>query len=449
MPDRAWMAVTRPRRRISLAVRVAAVLAGFATVSVAVFAVIVFLVDRADVHNATNSQEQAVVGAMASSAEAAYQLAGGWAHADLTGVEDLAAANRFGFRLATSDGHVVAGQNSPAGRTGPTTSATVRVDGTSVAELTVTFPAQTSDERLLRALEHSVVIAGLVVVALAGLASGLLARPLTLPVRELTAVVRRRSTGIPVPEPKHPGPGEIGELSDALHSMIADLDRHEQLRRSLVADIAHELRTPIAVLQGETEALLDGVNELTPDATRSLHEEILRLARLVEDLQTLSAAQAARLDLRVQPVDLAEVAASAGQSQQRALRAAELTWESELSPVTVTGDPDRLHQIVTNLLTNAIKYTPAGGQVRLRVTHDDTTATLEVQDTGPGIPAEQLPHLFERFQRGNHPGISGTGIGLAVTKELVDAHHGTITITSPPLGGTRATVRLPRTQPKR
>jgi two-component system, OmpR family, sensor histidine kinase BaeS len=441
--------VTRKTRgnTVPIAVRLAAVLVAVALVSVSVFALIVFFVDRADVRAAAVREEQATVAAITEVATNAYRHSGSWEGADVSAIDVLAGNAHLGVRLRSMDGAVLAEQTGPPDRPAETRTTPIVVNGATVGTLTVVYrsqPLSAADQRLRRALERSVLAAAGVAAAVALGCALLVARPLTRPLRQLTEAVRRHGAGErPGPEPPHPGPGELGELSHAFYTLLDGLDRHERLRREMVADIAHELRTPIAVLQGETEAILDGVTELTPAAAASLHEEILRLARLVEDLQTLAAAQAAGLNLRAERLDLSEVAAVAGAAQQRARHDAGLTCETDLTSVAVNGDPLRLHQVVTNLLTNAIKYTPPGGQVRLTVGAVGTNAVLEIQDTGPGIPANELPHIFERFHRGDHDNVPGSGIGLAVTAELVAAHHGTIEITSPPLGGTRATVRLP------
>jgi two-component system sensor histidine kinase BaeS len=438
---------TSTRHRANrLAVRLAAVLVAVAIVSVLVFAAVVLLFDNADVNNAARQQQQATVTALVQAATSSYQDAGGWKGADLSALGTLAADNRLGVRLTTPTGAVIT-QHILPGPTAGVTHRPVRVKGSTVADLTVTYPPQTLsavDRRLRSALQRAALAAGGVAIVVALICALVLSRKLTRPIRELTRAVRSHAAGEPIDlEPSRRGPGEIGELSTAFTSMVADLARNEQLRRSLVADIAHELRTPIAVLQAETEALIDGVADLTPAAIASLHEEVLRLARHVEDLRALAAARAAGLDMKPQRVDLAAIAATAGESQQRALHQAGLSWDTDLTPVIVHGDPLRLHQIATNLLTNAIKFSPAGSQVRLTVSVEDETAILRVEDTGPGITDSDLPHIFDRFWRGADHGALGSGIGLAVTAELVAAHHGTIQITTPPVGGTRATVRLP------
>jgi two-component system sensor histidine kinase BaeS len=242
-----------------------------------------------------------------------------------------------------------------------------------------------------------------------------------------------------------PAPGEIGELATAFDLMANTLDRQEQLRRDLVADVAHELRTPIAVLQAGHEALLDGVTEPTPAQLASLRDEVLRLARMVGDLQTLAAAEAAALRLTMSRQDLAAIAASAADSLAARFEAAGIALERRLTPVEVLADPGRLHQVITNLLTNALKFTPAGGRVTVQAGPAGTEAVLQVSDTGQGIPAEELPRIFDRFWRGRGAAhVSGSGIGLAVAAELARAHGGRLAARSEPGHGAQLTLTLPR-----
>jgi two-component system sensor histidine kinase BaeS len=242
-------------------------------------------------------------------------------------------------------------------------------------------------------------------------------------------------------------PGEIAELAAAFDEMADSTDRQEQLRRDLVADVAHELRTPVAVLQAGHEALLDGVAEPTPEELGSLRDEVLRLARMVSDLQDMAAAEAAALHLQLVPCDLAEMAVEAADSMAGRFDAAGLAFERQVKPVTVRADPRWLPHVIMNLLTNALKYTPAGGTVTLDCgpVPDGARAVLTVTDTGIGISRDELPHIFERFWRSQHVlRTSGSGIGLAIVREMVQAHDGELRATSQEGQGTTMTMTLPR-----
>ena len=184
--------------------------------------------------------------------------------------------------------------------------------------------------------------------------------------------------------------------------------------------------------------------EATPDQLTSLRDEVLRLARMVDDLQTLAAADAATLRLSLRRCDLAEVAAAATDSLAGRFEAGGLTVERQFTPAWVMADPRWLHQVITNLLTNALKFTPSGGRVTVQSAARGRSAVLRVTDTGAGIPAGELPHIFERFWRGRQAAqTSGSGIGLAVAAELTRAHGGQLTASSQPGRGTEMTLTLP------
>jgi len=279
--------------------------------------------------------------------------------------------------------------------------------------------------------------------------SVLVSRRLNAPIVRLTRAVRAMEAGRrDVRVAPLRGPTELGELAESFDRMADALAKEDALRRALVADVAHELRTPLAVLEASSEALVEGVVPVTPEQLFSLHDEVLRLSRMVGDLETLASAEAAGLRLERRPVALDDVARGAADGLRLQFDSAGVELRVELEPATVTGDADRLRQVATNLLTNAIKFTPAGGAVTLRVHPSDRRAVLEVTDTGVGIPADDLPHLFERFWRGpDQRGRSGSGIGLAVVDELVGAHGGVVEVSSAPGHGTAVRVMLPAAEP--
>jgi two-component system sensor histidine kinase BaeS len=243
------------------------------------------------------------------------------------------------------------------------------------------------------------------------------------------------------------GPGELGELALAFDSMADTVARSERDRRNLTADVAHELRTPLAALQAGLEELRDGLVEPTPEGLAGLHDQSLRLGRVVSDLAELSAVEASDVPARRAEVDLTQVARDELAVRESHLRASGLAVGSRLDdcpPVLVRGDSDRLHQAVGNLLANAARYCRAGDEVTLVVRSEADQAVLDVIDSGPGIPADELPHIFDRLWRGSAARqVAGSGIGLAVAREIVVAHGGTIEAVSPEGAGTTVTIRLP------
>lgn len=328
----------------------------------------------------------------------------------------------------------------------------VTVGGKQVATATLTLPA-TADaaiEGARSALLNTIAVAALVAVALAAAAALVVSRRVSRPLVALSAATRSFAAGEPHPERLiRPAPGELGEVGDAFIAMAAALRREDELRRAVTADVAHELRTPVTILKGQTEQLLDGIAEPTTARLVSLHDEVLRLERVTDDLATLSAADAAGLSLQLGRVDLTDLARQAVEAMNAQFADADLATTLEVAePVLVRGDATRLTQVTTNLLTNAVKFTPAGGAIAVNVHPDRHDAVLTVTDTGPGISAQDLPHIFDRFWRGDTARTRhGTGIGLSVVQSLVTAHGGTVMASTPATGGTRFEVRLPLERP--
>lgn len=245
--------------------------------------------------------------------------------------------------------------------------------------------------------------------------------------------------------------GEFGMLARRFNNMTAELERAESQRRNLTADVAHELRNPLHILQGNLEGMLDGVYEPTPEMLTATLDETRLLARLVSDLQTLSLAESGELPLHTSPILAADLLAdvAAGFSARAAEEEIDLRIDvpPEAQSLILTVDPDRLDQVLSNLVVNSLRYTPAGGKITLRAEPIPDGARLTVSDTGVGIPAEDLPYVFDRFWRGDRSRAraagSGSGLGLAIAKQLVRAHGGTISAASRLGGGTDIIIDLP------
>jgi two-component system, OmpR family, sensor histidine kinase BaeS len=435
-------------RSDTLRLRLALAFLGVALAAVALLAGLVAAFSAADFSDLSSRQRADLTSAIAVAAGAAWARGDSWTTAELSPVLDLAARTGVVTAIRDQSGQTVISSAKFGTSQGPRSSAPVTVDGQQIGEVEVRSTGtglgaadRTLENALLRAIAGA---AGLA--ALLALITGLtVARRITRPVTQLIAVTRAMASG---DRSARAGgiraPGELRDLAIAFDQMAATLDRQEQLRRDLVADVAHELRTPVAILQAGHEALLDGLAEPTPAELSSLRDEVLRLARMIGDLQTLAAADAAALQLALHPGDLAGIAAAAAGSLTRRFEAAGVTLDQELAPVPVRADERWLHQVITNLLTNALKFTPAGGQVSIRTSQRGADAVLQVSDTGVGIPAEELPHVFDRFWRGQSAAsISGSGIGLAIAAELTHAHGGALTARSEPGQGAEFTLTLP------
>ena len=439
----------RATRGGTLGLRLALAFITVALAAVALLAGLTAAFAAADVSTLASQQRSELANAIASAAGAAWEENHTWSSADLSPVLDLAARTGAAVQIRDQTGHVVGASPAFATALGPQYSSAIVVRGQRVGTAAVRFTGSglsaadgVLETALLRAIAGAAGLAALLAL-LTGLA---VARRITRPVARLIAVTRAMAAGDRAARAGDiRAAGELRELAAAFDQMAGALDRQEQIRRSLVADVAHELRTPIAILQAGHEALLDGVAEPTPAELGSLRDEVLRLARMVGDLQTLAAADAAALNLARQRCDVADLAAAAADSLARRFEAAGITLDRQLSAVAVLADPHWLHQVITNLLTNALKFTPADGRVTIGTGPSGAEAVLRVTDTGTGIPAEDLPRIFDRFWRGQQATqVSGSGIGLAVAAELAQAHGGRLSASSEPGRGTQMTLILPR-----
>jgi two-component system sensor histidine kinase BaeS len=372
-----------------------------------------------------------------------------WSDVDLRPALDLAARSGTDVAVVDAHGGVVAATFADPRHADGTEQHAIEVHGQRVGTLYVKFNGRglvQSAETLRHSLLHADVWSAGVAAVLALLAAVVVARRLSKPVRRLTHAAGEMGRGNRTARVGElPGaPAELHELATTFDTMADALARQEQLRRDLVADVAHELRTPVAVLQANTEALLDGIVPLTHEQAESLHEEVVRLAGMVNDLQTLASAEAAALHLDLTRCDLATLADVAVDAMMSTAKAAGVELHRTLQPAFVDGDPTRLHQVIANLLSNAVKFTPAGGRVTVEVSPQVSTVTLSVTDTGSGIAEGELPRIFDRFWRGsNASSSSGTGIGLAIVADLVAAHRGSISADSTPGDGTRLVVTFP------
>ena len=278
----------------------------------------------------------------------------------------------------------------------------------------------------------------------------LLSRGLTGPLRALAAAAGQLAAGKRGLRVETDGRGEIGVLGQSFNAMAESLESQEALRRQLIADIAHELRTPLAVIRGNLEALLDGIYKPSTETIAPIHEETLLLARLVDELRDLSLAEAGQLPLHTEPTNPADLARGvlsglAAQANERAIQL-ELSLPARQLPL-VEVDPGRIRQVLGNLLSNALRYTPQRGRIEVALqAGPGEWVTVRVSDNGPGISAEDLPHVFDRFYRGDRSRArdsGGAGLGLAIARQWVQAHGGSIQVESTPGQGATFTFTLP------
>jgi signal transduction histidine kinase len=242
-------------------------------------------------------------------------------------------------------------------------------------------------------------------------------------------------------------PRQFGQLAKRFNHMVSELERADQQRRNLTADIAHELRTPLHIIQGNLEGIIDGVYQPTPEHINNTLDETKLLARLVSDLQTLSLAEAGQLPLhptRFMLADLMDDLTSSFSAQAASLG---IDLHTSIADPTkeLTADYDRLNQVLSNLISNAIRHTPKGRIISIEAESIPSGVRIAVRDTGQGIPAEDIPFIFDRFWRGDKFRTErvNSGLGLAIAKQLILAHGGTIEVESKPGEGTIFTIELP------
>lgn len=329
--------------------------------------------------------------------------------------------------------------------------APVQVEGQTVGILlvpammsAVTSVQESLESQFLNKVNRSILVAGLIAGIVALILGLLLARQLTAPLRSLTLAAQQLANG-QVPQVPVRSGDEIGELAHAFNQMAHSLAHQQTLRRNLMADIAHELRTPLTVMRGDLEALLDGVYEPTPGALASLQEEALLLTRLVDDLRALAQAEAGQLQLNLQPTNLEDLLRSVIDAFDLQAESQGQTLNLDIPhplPV-IDADAQRVRQVFANLISNALRHASQSGRVMIFAAVKDGEVQISVSDNGPGIAAEDLPFVFDRFWQGHQARNSGTGLGLTIARELVRAHGGRIWVESEPGVGATFSFTLP------
>jgi len=362
--------------------------------------------------------------------------------------------NSAGLVVADSQGELLGKNNNPAPSGIP-----LVIPGQRVAIGTLYVTPKPSSELgfeslqvLFRAIGLYFILGGLVAIAIALLIAFLLSQRILSPVKALTLAARRLGQGDFSQRVASKDKSEVGELAQAFDVMAENLERTERLRKNMVADVAHELRTPLSNIKGYLEAVSDGVMKPDVETIRKLDEEASLLARLVEDLQELSLAEAGTLKLVYHAENIAGLINQAVTTVQAKAMAKGLSISTELPDKLplVNIDAHRISQVLRNLLENAITYTAAGSTIIVAVRlPDNRTIEVSVTDTGQGIPAEDLPFIFERFYRVDKSrtrATGGSGLGLTIAKRLVEAHGGKISAQSEMGKGSRFSFTLPASE---
>ncbi|TMQ10457.1 MAG: HAMP domain-containing protein [Deltaproteobacteria bacterium] len=362
------------------------------------------------------------------------RVTGGWSGVDAV-IDRLTDELPSRLILASMDGDVIAVSRDLR-------TAEISVGGEDRVTITTTARGPREQlrtaEREIAAVDRRLILLFAIATLVALILTAVISRRITRPIEQLTVAVQQMGRGsVPVPV-RVDGRDEIARLATSFNAMADAVAKEQALRRRMTGDVAHELRTPLTNLRCELEAIQDGL--VSPDAARvgSLHEEVLHLQRLVEDLQELALADAGALRLDKERVDLGAVVARIVGAQ------ADVTADDG---IVVDADVTRLRQVMQNLLSNALKHTPAGGRIRVRVARDGCDATVAVADDGPGIPAGDLERVFERFYRvdqarGRDRG--GTGLGLAIVRRIVELHGGRVWADSVAGRGATVTFTIPR-----
>lgn len=365
------------------------------------------------------------------------------------------------FRLADEDGNIIydsTGSN-PDGRLSRSEreeAVLITVNDNAVGYLLTEGGSaynRSEEKNLISRLNNAAVTAALIAGGISLLIAMFLAYRLLRPVRELTLAAERIAGGdLSERVPIH-GNDELANLAHTFNSMADSLQEAEESRRSMTADIAHELRNPLAVQRANLEAMQDGIYPLTPQNLEPVIEQNALLSRMVDDLRTLALADAGQLELEYSQVDFLDLVnrmverfTPQAAIDQITIRISTLqsTHEDEFK---IWIDSVRMEQVIGNLLSNALRYTSAGGEVRLHLSSADRDVSLRIHDSGPGIPDEALPYLFDRFYRADRSRsreAGGTGLGLAIAYQLIKAHGGELDAANHPDGGAVFTVKLLR-----
>lgn len=438
-------------RHLGLRARLVISFVGVAVVAAIVPTVYSNLNLSAHVRSAAEARLSRTAMHFADVAGVVYSDSGGWTAQARDTLMHLTEADGLAATIVDTRGDVVVKvpPTSPA-ESGSLETSLVTVNGKAVGSVTVgqadgklLSPVET---RLTQQLDRMHLIAGITSAAIAFVVAMYLAWSLSNPLRRIRGGAERMRGGELGTRVKEGGDEEMRGVARALNSLAETLQQEEALRKESVADLAHELRTPVMGLLGRIEAAQDGVFSDQSANLTAMHEEALRLSRLLDDISSLADAQRPGMLLERGPVDLAALAGRQTAAMADQFARKHITLATELGPVVVDGDAGRLQQVLANLLSNALRYTDDGGRVTVRVFRFGGDAVVEVEDTGIGIAEADQEHVFDRFWRGEKSrsrSTGGAGIGLAVVEGLVQAHGGDVRVASVPGEGSTFRVTLP------
>lgn len=285
-------------------------------------------------------------------------------------------------------------------------------------------------------------------IALSGVLAVALAARIVRPVLKMNGAVSRISQGEYTYRIEAERQDEIGDLARNINRLATSLDQNLNARQQWLAEISHELRTPVAILQGELEGMIDGIIPVDDTAIASLHSESLRLSRLISDLHSLTLSDIGALDYQFESLDLVSLIAARCHAASSLSSAQDITVELSLpdEPLFVRGDRQRLEQLFDNLLQNSVRYTDPEGELKIALNQQDDGILISWEDSSPGVTDEQLPHLFDtlyRVETSRNRATGGAGLGLAIAKRIVDAHEGRISASQSPIGGLSLSIRFP------
>lgn len=305
-----------------------------------------------------------------------------------------------------------------------------------------------NDFRFLDSLNQILFIVGISSIVGAAIAGVILARRLMVPIAKATEITREISEGnYAIRFESDVRTQELTELSNAVNHMAECLETQEAIRRRLTSDVAHELRTPIANVSSHLEAIIEGVWEPTTERLQSCYDELGRISDIISDLEKLRQIEDENMILEKEPVDLLELSQTVQYAFEQELDKKQLKCKVSGESAVVFGDQKRLHQVIFNLVSNAIKYSTEGGCININVRNETDTATLIIKDQGIGISEKDLPLIFERFyrtDRSRNRKMGGAGIGLTIAKAVVLAHNGKITVESKEGYGSRFVITVPK-----